>query len=219
MTGLFDLPSELLFQIIHLVLSSPLPISPNGSRERPKREYTRRNVIYLPSPGNLPSHNALNLLLASQRLYSETMMYLSKKPQSVKFDVAIVNDNWIWPIWRTIPIRSSCDLIERAEIELILCCTEDERHLQTEWWSHGREDMVDYTSRELVSLLRHFIYLAKPRTRIDTIRINIDTTRYGNGNGMISKEDVPLRTMKGLAHLCFDTLYPIDKENSINAQS
>ncbi|CAO2656486.1 Nn.00g052890.m01.CDS01 [Neocucurbitaria sp. VM-36] len=215
MTGLFDLPSELLFQIIHLALSSRPPVSSNGSRHRPDWGYSGRNVIYLCSPGIIPTPNALNLLLASQRLYSETILYLSKKPQIFKLDVAIVNNNWIWPTWRTIPIRSRSGIIDQVDIELILCCTGDERHLQTEWRNQNGQNMTDCTSKELISLLRHFILLEKPPiTRINTIRVNIDTARYGNGNATISEEEVSLRTMHGFAHLCFDTLYPIDAVNS-----
>ncbi|KAF1844017.1 uncharacterized protein K460DRAFT_287249 [Cucurbitaria berberidis CBS 394.84] len=208
MTELFDLPTELLFQIIHLVLSSRHSVSPNGLRCRTEWKGTRRNVTCCPSRETLWTPSALNLLLVSQRLYAETMLYLSKKPQSFKFDVAVVNNHWIWPTWRSTPIRSRSHILDRVDIELILSCSQDERNLQTQWMLQPEDACAD---TELVLLLCQFILLEGPLvTHINTLRINIDTTRYGNGNELISLEEVPLRRINGLAHLDFDKLYPID---------
>jgi hypothetical protein len=49
-----------------------------------------------------------------------------------------------------------------------------------------------------------------PITRIDTVAIFIDTSRYGNGNETLSPAVVPWRKVEGLAHLDFEQLYPVD---------
>ena len=222
MTKLSDLPSELLFQIIHLVLSVPHPILPDGQRHRQNFTGRNRNVICVPSAGISGSPDALNLLLTSQRLYSETILYLSKTPQSVKLDVAIVDVHWIWPTLRKIPIRGNSNIVDMVEIELILCCTEEKRYLQVEYgiseMSTGELVLFglgEMCAKELVSLLRHFVFEKPFVTRINTLKFNIDTTRYGDGNKVLSSEEVPFRRIEGLAHLDFDALYPVDEQPSL----
>jgi hypothetical protein len=51
-------------------------------------------------------------------------------------------------------------------------------------------------------------------TRIDTLEIRIDTTRYGNGNELVSEAKVPFRKIDGLAHLDFGRLYPAHPRKS-----
>jgi hypothetical protein len=53
-----------------------------------------------------------------------------------------------------------------------------------------------------------------PIRRIDTVTISIDTSRYGNGNDILSLTEVPFRKIVGLAHLDFEQLYPVDLAKS-----
>ncbi|KAH7401381.1 hypothetical protein BKA66DRAFT_450323 [Pyrenochaeta sp. MPI-SDFR-AT-0127] len=209
MTGLFNLPSELLFHIIGLVVSSPLPIPSNGKRYRPAWSSSSRQTSCFPSTNMIEPPNALCLLLTSWRLYSETKLYISKHPQIFKVDVAVIDDHWIWPTWRMIPTRTTHNVIDSVVIDLILCCTEGERQLQTSW----PQNTIDLT---LLHVLRYLKSQGDLGININNLVISIDTTRYGNGIETISEEIVPLRKIDGLAHLNFDPLYPIDAENSRN---
>jgi hypothetical protein len=51
-------------------------------------------------------------------------------------------------------------------------------------------------------------------TKIGTLEINVDTTRYRDGNQVLSDAEVPFRKIEGLAHLDFDPLYPVDPRKS-----
>lgn len=153
--------------------------------------------------------NSLCLLLTSWRLYSATKRYISKQPQNFELDVAVINDHWIWPTWRVIPARTINGAIDKVEINLILCCTEDERHLQTSWIQAS----IDIA---LLYVLRYFLTQRDLAIHINTLIVNIDTTKFDNGNKTISEEIVPLRKIDDLAHLNFDSLYPIDAQHSRN---
>ncbi|USP73356.1 hypothetical protein yc1106_00630 [Curvularia clavata] len=134
MVALLDLPSEILFEILDLVI---VPIHwPKGSvRYRPESGTTpvfprsRYCVSKLELVGR---HPAVDLLLTSRRLYTATKIYLSKKPQTLDLDVAIVDNHWIWPTWRTLPVRKD-GVFKRIDVHFIHCFTEDERYLQTDW--------------------------------------------------------------------------------------
>jgi hypothetical protein len=238
MVGLLDLPSELLFQIIDLVLSAPIVISEHGTRHRPAPGRGERNLYCIPKPEFLQLPNALRLLLINQRMYAETKEYLSRKSPTFKFDIAIVNDFWFWPTWREVPIckPTGRPFIEKMEIEVILCYTEDERNLQVGW---DTDDIGGYGGPppfrrlivwDMLSPVMNFERLNKmvckdhtalgvscsnaPVTRIDNLEIKINTTRYGNGNELISEAKVPFRKIDGLAHLDFGRLYPAHPRKS-----
>jgi hypothetical protein len=100
MPHLMDLPSELLFQIIDHVLTSPsvLPQDTKGIlRYRPEWKACQRNLYCIPSSSaeffNTPK--AFNLLLVSQRMNAEIKEYIAKAPQTFKFDLAVINDHWV----------------------------------------------------------------------------------------------------------------------------
>jgi hypothetical protein len=97
MPGLMDLPSELLFQIIDHILTSPSVLPKDDMRYRPERELCMRNLYCIPTSSVefFKTPKALNLLLVSQRMNLETKEYVSKAPQTFKFDVAVVNDHWV----------------------------------------------------------------------------------------------------------------------------
>jgi hypothetical protein len=97
MPGLTDLPSELLFQIIGHTLTSSAVLPKDGMRYRPEWKACVRNLYCIPSSSKefLNTPQALNLLLTSQRINTETKEYISKAPQTFKFDIAVVNDHWV----------------------------------------------------------------------------------------------------------------------------
>lgn len=132
MVAFFDLPSEILFEILDLVI---VPIRwPEGS-VRYRLETTPvfpRHRYCVPKLGLAGRHPAVDLLLTSRRLYTVTKTYLSKKPQTLDLDVAIVDNNWIWPTLRTLPVRKDGSF-KRIDIHFIHCFTEDERYWQTDW--------------------------------------------------------------------------------------
>jgi hypothetical protein len=126
-------------------------------------------------------------------------------------------------------------------VDIVPCCTEEERHLQANWDSDAcKDEFSKYLTRQLlttfIGFLRngdidtHIIRLygdhgsenmpagvvegRLPVTQIGTLEININTTKYGDGNQTLSEAEVPFRKIKGLAHLEFDPLYPVDPGKS-----
>ena len=245
MVGFLDLPSELLFNIIDLVLSSPTVLPKNGTRHRPSYPTDVRSLYCVPSLDYLKDSGVPSLLLTSQRMYRETKEYLSKAPRNFEVDIAVIDDHWLWPTRRVVSARELEGTIERLDINIIPCCTTNGRHLQTDWDHEGRHpaDLSTYwlllagglsfpLARFLLddSSKRHRSQVFRgletwvdplldehlddgrniPVTRIDTVTINIDTWRYGNGNKEIGLAEIPFRKIKGLAHLDFKELYPVD---------
>lgn len=108
--------------------------------------------------------------------------------------------------------------IERLNINLIYCCTEDERESSdthaTNW----------PTSLEFMKVIGHFLRcglrsasfesVGVPKLgsdyRVKTIAINVDTASIRVGNDKLSEQDVPLRQVQGFGHLTFDPLYSLD---------
>jgi hypothetical protein len=218
MPGLLDLPSELLFEIISLVDSSPYPLVYNQKRYRPARLQSRAVVCFPTTDPSWPSHTR-NLLYVCKKLNYETSIYLTKAPRDFHVDIAIVNNHWVWPTWRYIPAAKNGYLLESLEINLIHCCTEDER-------ASTSTDSANYvTSLEFLKVIGHFLRcgvssasfegsgMPKRRSnfRVKTVTINVDTASIRVGNDKLSERDVPYRQVQGLAHLGFDPLYSIDK--------
>jgi hypothetical protein len=217
MPGLLDLPSELLFEIISLVDSSPYPPVCNQKRYRPARLQSRAVVCFPTTDPSWPSHTR-NLLYVCSKLNYETSVYLSKAPRNFQLDVAIVNNHWIWPTWKYIPAAKNGYLLESLDVNLIHCCSEDERDSTS-------IDSANYvTSLEFLKVIGHFLRcgvssasfegtgMPKRRSnfRVKTISINVDTASIRVGNHKLSERDVPYRQVQGLAHLSFDPLYSID---------
>lgn len=238
MPGLFDLPSEIVFTIIEYVLSASYPLPPYAKRRRASTNTGSRTIACVADLGGPWPPNSLSLLLTNRRLYAETTQYL-KSSNTFKLDLAIVNNNWLWPTWKYIPTRTinaTLDLV--VEVNVILCCTEDERILQVHWpiWTSpytetnvmrcimdivfnliaGRHSATDLTNL----FLRHWEPLGAPgqfsSVQITDLIINADSTRYHSGNETISQDVVPLRRVEDLGHLEFNPLYPIDSKNTKN---
>ncbi|CAN9118737.1 unnamed protein product [Alternaria alternata] len=113
MVDLLDLPSELLFNIIHIVLSSPIVQSENGKRYRTSWwNTTDRNLYCVLSPDHSKRPKAVDLLLVSRKIQIETTEYLSKAPRNFEIDIAVVDDHWLWPTRRVIPVRKLDETIE-----------------------------------------------------------------------------------------------------------
>ncbi|KAH7394227.1 hypothetical protein DE146DRAFT_757697 [Phaeosphaeria sp. MPI-PUGE-AT-0046c] len=216
MTGLLDLPSELLFEIISLVASSPYPADAIQKRYRPARLQSRAVICFPSTDPSWPTHTN-NLLLTCKRLHHETSIFLSKSHETFQLDIAIVNNHWIWPTWRHLACPVNY-VLESLEINLIHCCSEDERA------SFDTDSANWPTSQELLKVIAHFLRcgtasatfestsVPKRRSnfRVKTITINVDTARIRTGTDTLSYDDVPLRQVQGLAHLDFTTLYSID---------
>jgi hypothetical protein len=217
MPGLLDIPSELLFEIIKIVASSPYPTNPDRKRYRPARLQSRAVVCFPTTEPSWPSHTR-NLLLVCKKLYSEARTYISKEPQVFHLDIAIVNNHWIWPTWRYIPGAKLGYFLESLHINLIDCCTEDDRA------SFNTNSSNWDTPLELLKVISHFLRcgptsaefegtrMLKGRYnfRIKTLVISIDTASIKCGNAKLSEYDVPIRQVQGLAHLNFDPLYSVD---------
>jgi hypothetical protein len=223
MSGLLDLPSELLFDIIALVDSSPYATNSDQKRYRPARLQSRAVVCFPTTDPSWPSHTS-NLLLVCRKLHHETSIYLSKASRAFKMDVAIVNNHWIWPTWRHIPAAKRSHQLERLEINLIHCCSEDERA------SFGADSANWVTSLEFLKVISHFLRcgtssasfesIGMPKRqqnfRVKTIAINVDTTGIQASNSQLSENDLPYRRVQGLAHLTFHPLYSIDSATCLD---
>lgn len=219
MPGLLQLPSELLFEIIGLVVSSTYPPGAYGKRYRPEL-LGSRNVVCYPETGLLrPS--GLDLLLTCRRLHSETSFYFSKKPQAFKLDLAIVDSHWIWPSWRCIPIRRGKDVSNQLHVDILHCCTADVRE-DTDLLFSTRHNTI----KDMFRFLNHVLLrgpvldfnkvgdsqTAPKGLRFKQIVINIDTFENDDVRRNLSEEEVPFRRIEGLAHLDFDTLHPAEAE-------
>lgn len=141
MAGLLDLSSELLFEIVGFVITSPIAWPEGSTRCRPslgQQNSYKRNIQCVPTPGLAVKHPATSLLFANRRLHSETQTYLARNPQTLTLDVAIVNDHWIWPTWRNLPLRMQVGAVDRIDIHITPCCTDSQRVLQTNWDGYSR---------------------------------------------------------------------------------
>ncbi|KAF2026718.1 hypothetical protein EK21DRAFT_115554 [Setomelanomma holmii] len=223
-SGLLDLPSELLFDIIHYVAASPYPPKFGDKRYRPACLHSRA-VVCFPAEDPIWPNSTRSLQLVCQRLHAETHEYLTKASQTFEFDVAIVNNHWIWPYWRFIPGGKIGFSIERLEINLIYCVNEDERE------SSSRPTPAGATEIEFLKVVSHFLRYglrttsfekisspkARSNFRIKHLAIKLDTSKIAsNPNKEISEVDIPLRRIDGLAHLSFEPLFPIDTTTSLD---
>ena len=209
MAGLLDLPSELLFQIIHLIATSPLPNPSSGKRSQVSAPFfgrgtARRNTLCCPDLEQTGKPNLLNLLLTTSRLHSEVLLYTSKAPQSLRVDVAYLDGHWIWPTWRTIPCRSANSRLEEVELNILLCNNPEDSPLGTVW-SRDR-----HPCRTLIQ------FFAPHGISITSFIINIDTSHAGHRETPLSQDVVPLREIRGLRHLEFGSLRPAMAQASTN---
>jgi hypothetical protein len=148
MPSLLDLPSELLYDIIALVAASPLSSKSAGKRHRPEQLHSRAVVCY---PDTTPAPGLLGLLSTNSRLRSETLLFLSKQPLVFDLDVAFVNSHWIWPRWTQIPAQCTSRTVERLNMNIIHCCTGEERASDFEDWTVRRD------VGELLKVVSHFL--------------------------------------------------------------
>ncbi|KAL6709442.1 hypothetical protein ACN47E_001377 [Coniothyrium glycines] len=224
MTGLLDLPSELLFEIIRHVLTTPC-ILKDGWRYRSPYEYTVvRNVVCYPSATTWPP-DALGLLLTSKKMLAETQHYISSTPSIARLDLTMVDLHWIWPTWRNMPSRSQS--LDQVWVKFIPCFTAGERHLQTPGvmpYNSGHSiDLIQDQLREfLCGFVLDWIGQILPKTtrevpsaldncvlpEIGKLFITMDTRRYAHGKETLDLDEIPLRKVDGLAHLDFKHLYP-----------
>jgi hypothetical protein len=222
MPGLLDLPSELLFEIIRLVDSPSYPPNTDCKRYRPARMQSRAVVCFPSIEPSWPTRTQ-RLLLVCQRLRAEASIYLSKAPQLFKLDIALVNNHWIWPTWRLTPGVTLGHSLDSLQIEIIDCCTEDDRT------SFEIESMTAVTPLEILKVITHFLRCGPTSTefessrilrgrsgfRIKTLVFNVDTTATRNVNRALSDHDVPFRNVQGLGHLSFNPLYPVDTATNL----
>lgn len=227
---LYQLPSELLYQIIDFVLASPCHTPPDGWRYRwLDKSIGVRNIVCYPSPDVWPP-DALSLLLTSRKLYSETQQYLANTPSIARLDIAFVDFHWLCITWRNMPTRTS--VIDQVWVNFIFCCTEEQRQLQMADSNLFQSKTIAEAHGELRDIVRGFVldWIAEilPKTARDTqlsvdnfvvprlnkLIIDVDTTKNDLGS-MLNKEEVPLRKVDGLAHLDFSRLYPIDIRSTL----
>ena len=209
MVRLLDLPSELLFQIIGIVATSPLPNPSSGKRSQLNAPFfgrgtSRRNTLCCPDAAQAGKPNLWGLLLTNSRLHSEVLFYTSKTPQRLRIDVAYLDGHWIWPTWRIIPCQSATSRLDRVEINIILCHNPEEPHLYPNWSNdrHPCRTLIQFFAPQGISI-RSFI-------------INIDTSHIAHGDPPLSQDVVPLREIRGLAHLEFGWLCPVVEHISSN---
>jgi hypothetical protein len=228
MPELVELPNELVTEIIHLVLcTSSISIPTDTKRHRVTGPEYNTRVCYIQSKEAYRA-NALDLLLTCRKLHALTMDYLSRTPQTWKLDISIINDHWLFPTWRYIAPRASVrDGIEKLEINIIPCFTQNERAMTTTWLAI---DLFGVRKPQCINHLQGYITYAlasgcKDMTGNDIgnpilchrggrlVRdwnMVVSGAYYGSGNDTLSLDDVPVRRVDGLAHLDFDPLYPID---------
>jgi hypothetical protein len=228
MPELVELPNELVTEIVHLVLcTSSISIPTNTKRHRVTGPEYNTRVCYIQSQ-EAHRANALDLLLTCRKLHALTMDYLLRTPQTWKLDISIVNDHWLFPTWRYIAPRASVrDGIERLEVNMIPCFTQNEREMTTTWLD---SDLLGMRKPQCTNHLRGYLthvlafgykdlpgnYIGDPifRHRDGTLvhdwTMVVSGAYYGSGNDTLSLDEVPVRHIDGLAHLDFDPLYPID---------
>lgn len=222
MPGLLDLPSELLYDIIDLVASSPNTTLPDGTRYRPDWKYGRA-IVCFPTTHHLSLNPTRHLLFVCRRLYAETSICNTKMPKTWKMDVAIINNHWIWPCFRYIPGGNIGYVLEKLEINLIYCCTEDERgsYSMTTPARAYEDDFVKMISQLLHSRRSSspFGSMRLPWSRSDfrvkSLAINLASTSIRPPNEMLSDVEIPCRHIEGLKHLTFDPLYSADLFSSL----
>jgi hypothetical protein len=242
MGGLLNLPSELLFEIIDLVITS-IHWPEESVRYRPIRDTCLfpRNLYCVPGLKLTGQHPALHLLRTCRKLYSET--------QVLDLDVAIVNDHWIWPTWRNLPVRKD-GAFDKINVHFVLCCTENERSLQADWnkdfivgacksTDDGRSLAKTYLNWRALNPLHNLVgnenidasiantlsdFLNQPFSgkaigspvifRTETLAFHVDTSIYGDDNRLLGQSEVPIRKVNGLGHLDFKQLYPANAERT-----
>ncbi|KAF2129719.1 hypothetical protein P153DRAFT_366225 [Dothidotthia symphoricarpi CBS 119687] len=232
MLSLVDLPSEVLSTIIELVLA-PSTFPQDAKRCRPAWNAGHRQVICVPDLGGTRPTNSIDLLLTNRRLHAETVHYLSKTdiPQVFKLDIAIIDGHWIWPTWRYVPTHMFSRQVDLLEFNIIPCCTEDERVLQSDW----EPDALIFKAIAEVMMITAFQVVAfgiagtnlcslksenhdpdstfqescSRQIRMMASRVDM-LKQYKTGNQPISYQDIPIREIADLAHLTFDPLYPMD---------
>ncbi|KAH7085669.1 hypothetical protein BKA63DRAFT_23003 [Paraphoma chrysanthemicola] len=219
-TRLLDLPSELLFEIIGLITACPYPSIPSGKRYRPTRLQSRA-VICFPAKDPVSRRSIRNLELSCRRLQLEVNEYRKKAPSVFKLDIGIVDNHWILPYWRFIPIGHIRYSISSLEINLIYCCTEEGRA------SSNTSSPAGATEMEILKVISHFLEHGfstssfesskSPGSHVDVrvehIAINMNTIIIRRSDQVVDEEDIPFRHIDGLAHLSFDQLYPVDVES------
>lgn len=213
MPGLLDLPSELLYDIIGHVADSPLPLPQGRRRYRPDEQYSR-SIVCVPSTASAwlsPTHS---LLLACKRLHSETITYHKKATARLLMDVAVVDNHWIWPCFRVLPIGVG-DVLEDFHINLIYCCNEEERGAYS-----SRSPTYAYEP-EFVRMISNVLSSGssglglssssadfRSGFRVKTITVDVDVCK--GRKDPLSQEEIPYRQIELLSHLRFDPLYPVD---------
>jgi hypothetical protein len=231
MTHLLTLPRELRDEIIQLVLVTPLSLPRNVERKAandPKQVAFANRIHYLVSESD-SRPTALGLLLASHKLYVETREALAKINMIFTVDLAIINECWLWPTWRFIPTRTH-PCLEQLNINLRMCCTSEERQLQTGFAQRNERHVLSPHPivQTLCGFLARFLSLGacaditpkmeegimqndreyKRNFRIKCLQLNIQTDSLKNEE--TSYEQVPGRTIAGLRHLVNDPLYIVD---------
>jgi hypothetical protein len=225
MSKLLELPNELITEIIDLVLrSSSISIPPNTKRHRNFPSPCTMTGCFIQSK-EAYRPNALDILLACHKLHNMTMDYLLRTSPTWRLDISIVNDHWFFPTWRYIAPRASViGGVEQLEINIVPCFTEDEREKTTTWLKDEPPNSFA-GRRSFWSFLTYVVALrnvdggktSSPREASPNFRdwtINVPDPHYGSGNDVLSYNDVPVRSIDGLAHLDFDPLYPIDSATS-----
>jgi hypothetical protein len=228
MPGLVDLPNELATEIIHSVLCiSNISVPLDTKRHRVEGPGFNTRVCYIQSR-EAYRPNALDLLLTCRKLHTLTTDYISRTPQTWKLDISIINDHWLFPTWRYIAPRAGLvDGVERLKINIIPCFTEDEREKTTTWLDN---ELPPMRKAECITYLRGYIERVLafgPLNHLEGDRMSVvvrfyikrlvrdwtvfvSDAYYGSGNDTLSTDEVPLRSIEGLAHLDFDPLYPVD---------
>jgi len=150
MPSLMDLPSELLYDIIALIAASPLHAAAAGKRHRPEQLHRRAVICY---PETTPAPSLLSLLSTNSQLRCETLLFLSKQPLIFDLDVVYIDGHWIWPRFTQIPAQCTSKTIERLNLNLVHCFTEEGRagELEDRTMSLGVGEFLKVVSHFLVS--------------------------------------------------------------------
>ncbi|OAK99890.1 hypothetical protein IQ06DRAFT_152378 [Phaeosphaeriaceae sp. SRC1lsM3a] len=131
MPGLLDLPNEIIYEIVHIVLLQArieVPRDLTRSRVHDWQDggyiaYIQDDAVYRPNYAC-----TIALLLTCRRISGQTMRYLQTAPCVYRVDLAIVNALWFLPTWTSIPRKLGAvpGMVDKLEISLTPCRTAEE---------------------------------------------------------------------------------------------
>lgn len=225
MPSLLSLPRELRDEIIELVLSSQVALPLGTTCERyhlgqMMPHYPEWLVVdipfFFPNTEAACSPPGLGLLRTNKQLRSETIDRIENAGIPLTLDMAMLDSNWVWPAWRTLPPRISTT-VQDLNINIILVRTDNTRDIGKSQVAISWEYANTVTA--VLGLVCRLLDegsagLLLPRSRplkldVQVSRLKFNLTTLSED----SKEAIPLHDVAFMGHLPHDQLYAPTKES------